>query len=1229
MTRPTPTSLLLLLFLILPGVASQAQQISYLLPDIGAPGMNTCVEFIGPKTMTWNFGPDGLHMNEPGDRVRIECARPEDTAIVVLSPFVVSWQGRMISTQIFVREGATPNSPRWDALDGAWRIPLRVVVDGNPSNTDTFYVVQPSPNITIGNNGRIGDPAMAIRSRRGAVIYESLTLDPGDIGVDARDCDPWTDGNQGLLPVVVISRGPIRSNGAATIHLDAGARQAAPGGGGGGGAYCDVSGGGENGGDGFTGGGRGGQNKSGVPFSSDFWKLPGTGSGPFIGIVDKPGHNGGSLNGVPGGTSDAYEASGGGTGHPFGTSGTGCVDGSSHSPVGGFGGGSGWTQNRPGGAGGFATAGVHPGVAGGRVHGNVQLVPLAGGSGGASGNPQGLSVCSGSGGGGGGAIALFGRSLSGVGISATGGTGTGGSGQAHGGSGSGGGILIGSKARLAPAALNVDGGRANQFGGQGRVRADGIPDSPIPPGASFSAGPTTDTSHWVQQTFTLTGTGNGSGITLFLKEGSNPWQKTAVVMGYANNAWSQPITLSGNESECWLIALQDVPNHVDSPDAAEPIAVLSQAAANVLRFRQVPRIESVSSVMFDTLACATGMDTIIMVRNSGRAALTIDSVTITVPFSLTAPVIPATIPAGDSLAFRIRFAPPNSAYGPFSGTLRLLSNDTARTRNPFIITLEARYDNVALAATSTELHFDTLHSCEGTTRIRTITLRNTGTVPLRLMARTAAAAPYAISSPGSFPQMLAPGATIDVQVRFAPTATGPFTDTLIVDGGALGCPAGLRIPISGRHETVSYTAATRVSFRPLLCAGDTSVRIFTITNTGSAALLVPSPTITGAGMTLVAPAFPLTLAPGASQDVTLRFAPTANGTVAGSFATVTQPCDGAITVTLDGMKDSLRMTAADVSFGLTQPNAFPASRSMVVTNTGTVDIVVTGISVSGAIIFTSSAAFPITVKAGTSETLPIVFSDPGTDGTYSADITLLHSPSCAAITARVDGIRGGATATIQPGIMEGPTGATIRIPIFLRASNNLTLGGATAITTSLRFNAAVLYPLFEPRGTLRNGERIIPLTMPFSGVRDGIIGEFPFAITLGEQDTATLWLEGSTGEGGWVGVTELPGFFRITNICREGGVRHFTTSGRFALMQNRPNPFNASTLIDFDLLADGPARLVVTDRLGREVAVLVDGWLPAGRHTASFVSGELPSGVYDVHLVVDGGMLRRTMTLMK
>jgi hypothetical protein len=91
----------------------------------------------------------------------------------------------------------------------------------------------------------------------------------------------------------------------------------------------------------------------------------------------------------------------------------------------------------------------------------------------------------------------------------------------------------------------------------------------------------------------------------------------------------------------------------------------------------------------------------------------------------------------------------------------------------------------------------------------------------------------------------------------------------------------------------------------------------------------------------------------------------------------------------------------------------------------------------------------------------------------------------------------------------------------------------------------------------------------------------------------------------------------------------------FALEQNYPNPFNPTTQIRFALPESGPVTLKLYDTLGREVAALVDGVLPAGTHVVTWdgsgeAGGRVSSGTYLYRLITaDGSSRSRVMTLLK
>lgn len=83
------------------------------------------------------------------------------------------------------------------------------------------------------------------------------------------------------------------------------------------------------------------------------------------------------------------------------------------------------------------------------------------------------------------------------------------------------------------------------------------------------------------------------------------------------------------------------------------------------------------------------------------------------------------------------------------------------------------------------------------------------------------------------------------------------------------------------------------------------------------------------------------------------------------------------------------------------------------------------------------------------------------------------------------------------------------------------------------------------------------------------------------------------------------------------------------LAQNYPNPFNPVTTIEYELASSGRVTLQVFDLLGRNVATLVDGVVPASRHSVQFDARNLASGTYIYRLVANDKVVTKTMVLLK
>jgi hypothetical protein len=95
-----------------------------------------------------------------------------------------------------------------------------------------------------------------------------------------------------------------------------------------------------------------------------------------------------------------------------------------------------------------------------------------------------------------------------------------------------------------------------------------------------------------------------------------------------------------------------------------------------------------------------------------------------------------------------------------------------------------------------------------------------------------------------------------------------------------------------------------------------------------------------------------------------------------------------------------------------------------------------------------------------------------------------------------------------------------------------------------------------------------------------------------------------------------------------------TPSRRLVLEQNRPNPFNPGTRIDFSIPDAAWVSLKVYDLSGTLVAILVDRRMESGPHFAEWNGRDgrgqrVSSGVYLYELRAGDQSVTRKMTLVK
>jgi hypothetical protein len=140
-----------------------------------------------------------------------------------------------------------------------------------------------------------------------------------------------------------------------------------------------------------------------------------------------------------------------------------------------------------------------------------------------------------------------------------------------------------------------------------------------------------------------------------------------------------------------------------------------------------------------------------------------------------------------------------------------------------------------------------------------------------------------------------------------------------------------------------------------------------------------------------------------------------------------------------------------------------------------------------------------------------------------------------------------------------------------------------------------------------------------------------FLVLIGDQQATPVsmlpWFDFYSGKSRVY--SRRDGSFTLIDYCDYGGRRFVRGTNGLRLSQNRPNPFNPSTVIEYVLPSDGFVELVVHDTMGRVVVTVVHETQAAGLHTVQLDAGDLHSGMYFYTLRHSAGQLTRTMLLSK
>lgn len=295
--------------------------------------------------------------------------------------------------------------------------------------------------------------------------------------------------------------------------------------------------------------------------------------------------------------------------------------------------------------------------------------------------------------------------------------------------------------------------------------------------------------------------------------------------------------------------------------------------------------------------------------------------------------------------------------------------------------MHAAQTNTQLTCSPSALKFGTVPV--GETETLLVDLTNNGANSVTLSEINLSNAEFN-ASVASLPAVLQPGQSLSVNITFTPTIHGWTRGNIAFVSNASNATLTLAVNGSGDASSSLTSSPSSISFGSQT-VGSVSTLPLVLTNTRKWAVALNDLQTGGTGFSVSGPALPLSLLAGQSVTFTVAFAPQAAGTIGGSIfvqgPALTVPLAGAGAAAVAGQ---LTIAPAALNFG--NVNVGNSGNQTLNLSASGAAVTISSEASSSAQFALAGASFPLTIAAGQSVSLDVVFT-PQNSGTASAALS--------------------------------------------------------------------------------------------------------------------------------------------------------------------------------------------------------------------------------------------------
>lgn len=448
---------------------------------------------------------------------------------------------------------------------------------------------------------------------------------------------------------------------------------------------------------------------------------------------------------------------------------------------------------------------------------------------------------------------------------------------------------------------------------------------------------------------------------------------------------------------------------------------------------------SPASLNFGNITLGQSTSQAVKLTNSGNVNVVVNLATLSgTGFTMNGLSLPATLTAGQSLSFNVQFAPTTS--GGVSGSI-IFTDNAPGSPQTLLLSGSGVASNATLIANPGSFAFGNV--VVGGTSPQTFTLTNGGNTSLVISQASVSGTGFAITGLTT-PKTIPAGQNATFTGQFIPTVTGNAAGTITINSNATN-PV-VTIPLSGIGTQGKLSAnPASVNFGSLVTGASDSVAI-TLTNTGTASVVVSSGSVSGTGFSISGLATPVTLNPAQGTSFTAKYAPTTTGNASGSISIANNAPNSPLTIALSGIgtappQPQLTINPTTVNFNSVNVGS-NGTATITLSNPGNANTVISQATASGAGFSLSGLALPTTIAAGGNTSFTAKFA-PTTQGSASGTISITSNApgSPASITLSGTGM--------QPQLTPSPTSVSFGSVITGNSNSQtvtLTNGGNASLT---------------------------------------------------------------------------------------------------------------------------------------------------------------------------------------